>query len=69
MDPLMPINPMFPNFSIYPAATPKLIGTDNEKEEFLASLDSDKRDYVLKHTSLDCSVKDLEECMKDLKGE
>lgn len=59
MDPTqyqMPIFPLVPGF----------FDSNQDSEDFLSSLDSDTRDYVLKHTDEFSNRDDLYECVNRL---
>lgn len=51
----------------YPFLFPGLSFDNDPKETYLSGLDSDTRDYVLKHTNEYASREDLEECVYRLK--
>ncbi len=73
MDPFIPIPPAQPisnsvptdNYLIYPSVFISL----NEKNDYLNSLDSDTRDYVLKHTDENRTRADIIDCINKLTGE
>lgn len=72
IDPLIPIPPVAPiyygdpmsNFLFYPA----LFDTEEESNDFLSSLDSDTRDYVMKHTDEFRSKSDMIDCVNNLRN-
>jgi hypothetical protein len=72
MNPILPtalnqqlpgVPPMYP-FTFGPGIFP----TIEEGNDFLSSLDSDTRDYVIKHTDEFRSRADIEECIQKLQG-
>lgn len=69
MDPLGPIpfgiaGPIEGNYAFLSGIFP----TMEDSEKFLASLDSDTRDYVLKHTDEFRTKADIIECINRLHG-
>lgn len=63
MDQMPSTNPFYPGFlvnSVIPLG---------DEEEYLASLDSDTRDYVIKHTEDLNSIDDIKECINKLHGD
>lgn len=73
MDPILPIPPAQPvstmqSFGGVPFF-PGVFASLQEGDEYLASLDSDTRDYVLKHTDEFRSRSDIIECVNRLHGE
>ncbi len=51
----------------YPLLFPSIFFHINDRETYLSGLDSDTRDYVIKHTTQDASREDLERCVSQLK--
>ncbi len=47
---------------------PGIFLDDNERDDYLSSLDSDTRDYVLKHTDEFRSRQDIEDCINKLRN-
>lgn len=47
---------------------PGIFFSEMEQNDYLASLDSDTRDYVLKHTDEFRSRQDIEDCVNELHG-
>jgi hypothetical protein len=45
---------------------PGIFLSEVEGNDYLSSLDSDTRDYVLNHTDEFCSRQDIEDCINDL---
>jgi hypothetical protein len=73
MDPILPIPPAQPvpttqSFGSIPFF-PGVFASAQEGDEYLASLDSDTRDYVLKHTDEFRSRSDIIECVNHLHGQ
>ena len=70
MDPIGPI-PSIPPVSMFGnyAFAPGVFPTDKDGDDFLASLDSDTRDYVIKHTDQFRSKEDIIECINRLHGQ
>lgn len=66
MDPNQQIMP-FDN--IFPAFIPGIFASTQDRNDYLSSLDSDTRDYVLKHTDDFSSKADLMECVSKLHGQ
>ncbi|HWT27430.1 MAG TPA: hypothetical protein VN131_05775 [Mobilitalea sp.] len=48
---------------------PGVFLSDEDSNAFLSSLDSDTRDYVIKHTSEFRSKKEIDDCISRLHGE
>lgn len=70
MDPIAPIpsgiaGQMYGNYAFAPGIFP----TREDSDSFLASLDSDTRDYVIKHTDEFRTKEDIIECINRLRGE
>jgi len=73
LDPNVPIPPAQPilssvptdNFFLYPAVFLAV----NEENDYLASLDSDTREYVLRHTDENRTRADVIECINKLTGQ
>lgn len=67
MDPLFPSNP---SPAIIPISSfmfaPGIFFTDTEQNDFLSSLDSDTRDYVVKHTDEFRTRQDIDDCINRL---
>ena len=70
MDPITPI-PSVMSGQMYAAYTfaPGIFLTKEDSDNFMASLDSDTRDYVIKHTDDFRSREDIMECINRLHGE
>lgn len=51
-----------------PYAYPILLNTARDKESYLKNLDSDTRAYVLRTLDDSCTIADIEECIRKLKG-
>lgn len=62
-----PISPMQPSGTFI--LVPGLFETVEDENTYLSSLDSDTRDYVIKHTSEFSSRADIIECVNKLHGE
>jgi hypothetical protein len=63
MDPLIPSA-----LPLYPAVFPGIFSLDQESNDYLSSLDSDTRDYVIKHSKDFDSRDDLIKCVNELQG-
>lgn len=50
------------------AFAPGIFASDHEGEDFLSSLDSDTRDYVIKHTDEFRTKQDIVDCINRLHG-
>jgi hypothetical protein len=48
--------------------TPGIFDSDMDRDDFLSSLDSDTRDYVMKHTNDFRTRKDIIDCVNKLRG-
>jgi len=48
---------------------PGIFFSESERNDYLASLDSDTRDYVIKHTDEYRSRQDIVDCVNRLHGE
>lgn len=72
MDPYSPITPMQSIFTSQPFGNNIFLASVftniEEQNNYLASLDSDTRDYVLKHTDEFRSQKDIIDCVNRLHG-
>lgn len=59
-----------PNSTVQPISSymfaPGIFFTPNDENDFLSSLDSDTRDYVLKHTDEFRTRDDINECISKL---
>ncbi|HEX3021933.1 MAG TPA: hypothetical protein VHQ24_09805 [Lachnospiraceae bacterium] len=66
MDPISQSTGMNPANAMFFAS---VFGTLHEEKDYLSTLDSDTRDYVLKHTDEFSSREDLEDCVRRLHGE
>jgi hypothetical protein len=73
MDPTLPIPLGQPIPSLQPFGgfifVPGVFSSVEEGNDYLNSLDSDTRDYVLKHTSEFSSKMDIIDCVNKLHGE
>lgn len=73
MDPISSITPMQPIFTSQPFGNNIFLASifvnSEEQSEYLASLDSDTRDYVLKHTDEFRTKQDIIDCVDRLHGE
>lgn len=67
MDP--DIQQIIPLGNVYPGFIPGVFTSAQDRDEYLSSLDSDTRDYVLKHTGEFSSKADLMECVNKLHGQ
>ncbi len=47
---------------------PGIFDSDQDRDSYLSSLDSDTRNYVLKHTEEFQSRQDILDCVKELHG-
>ncbi|MBE5965787.1 MAG: hypothetical protein E7255_02270 [Lachnospiraceae bacterium] len=70
IDPIAPIPSVIPGqmYGAY-AFAPGIFPTKEDSDSFLDSLDSDTRDYVIKHTDDFRSKEDIMECVQRLHGE
>jgi len=70
MNPLIPalLSQARPEMQQYgnTAFLPGIFASLEESNDFLASYDSDTRDYILKHTGEYCSKDDILKCISDL---
>jgi hypothetical protein len=70
MDPNFTIMPMQPIMTSQPYTNSiyftSIFTSKDEEEDFLASLDSDTRDYVLKHTDDFRTKEEMLDCIRDL---
>lgn len=64
MEPIMPIPT---TQALYPLVFPGISASQQDREEYLNSLDSDTRDYVMKHTDESSSKEDLMDCVRKLR--
>lgn len=71
MDPIIPIPPTSssPSFQPYSVFVPGIFDPVEEGHNYLASLDSDTRDYVIKHTDEYRTKADIIDCVKRLHEE
>jgi hypothetical protein len=69
MDPIPFASVSYPAFfPIYGYSfAPGIFINDNDTDRYLSSLDSDTRDYVLKHTDEFRSRQDIENCVNKLR--
>ena len=71
MDPMFGISytqsPLMSQFSSVMFA-PGIFLDDNDQNNYLSGLDSDTRDYVLKHTDGFRTRQDVEDCVSELHG-
>ncbi len=51
-----------------PYVFPGITRPEESKKQYLDTLDSDTRAYVMNHTDSECSRADLEACVNHLKG-
>lgn len=69
MDPMLP-GTSYPTSAVQPFSSymfaPGIFFSANESDEFLSTLDSDTRDYVMKHTDDFRSRQDIEDCLNRL---
>ncbi|HKM05286.1 MAG TPA: hypothetical protein VJZ04_11990 [Lachnospiraceae bacterium] len=65
MDPLIPFSSVQP---LYPSLFSGVFSSAQESNDYLSSLDSDTRDYVIKHTSDFNSKDELIKCVDELQG-
>lgn len=67
MDPLFPSNP---SAAIIPVSNylfaPGIFYSDIDQNKYLSSLDSDTRDYVIKHTDEFRTRQDIDDCINRL---
>lgn len=69
MDPYSPMQPIFSSQPFGNNIFLASVFTNSEEEvDYLASLDSDTRDYVLKHTDLYRTKSDVIDCVNRLHG-
>lgn len=68
MDPSQSANMAIPPITGYMFA-PGIFLSPEEGDQFLSSLDSDTRDYVLKHTDELRTRRDIDECIARLRNE
>lgn len=72
MDPFTSATPIFPVFSSQPFGNniflASVFANSEEQSDYLASLDSDTRDYVMKHTDEFRSKQDIIDCIDRLHG-
>jgi hypothetical protein len=72
MEPFTPIPPTSTNPSFQPTGAfvfaQGIFNTDAEGNDFLSSLDSDTRDYVIKHTDEFRTRNDIFDCVNRLHG-
>jgi hypothetical protein len=72
IEPILPIPPVVPtylgdpmnNFALYPA----FFETEEDSYNFLSSLDSDTRDYVINHTDDFRTKSDIIDCVYKLRN-
>lgn len=73
MDPIVPIPLSQPSSSLQPVNgalfIPGVFPSVQDGDDFLSSLDSDTRDYVMKHTDEFRSRADVMDCVNQLRGE
>lgn len=63
-----PIIPIPTTQALYPLVFPPgLSASQQDREDYLNSLDSDTRDYVMKHTDQSSSKEDLMDCVRTLR--
>lgn len=72
MEPIFPTNmiqsnPSFAMTGSYIFA-PGVFMSEDERKDFLSSLDSDTRDYVIKHTDEFRTKQDIADCIERLHG-
>lgn len=65
MDPIQQIAPLQPAFPVFFAG---IFESNEDRDKYLNSLDSDTRDYVLKHTDEFSTRSELMDCVKNLHG-
>lgn len=65
MDPLLPFSSVRP---LYPALFPGVFDSVQSETDYLSSLDSDTRDYVVKHTGEFSSRDEIIRCVNELQG-
>lgn len=65
MDPLIPFSAVGP---LYPALFPGVFDSVQAESDYLSSLDSDTRDYVVKHTGEFSSRDEITKCVNELQG-
>ena len=63
------MGPIIPLGNEYPGFIPGVFSSTQDRDEYLSSLDSDTRDYVLKHTDEFSTKADLMECVNKLHGQ
>lgn len=72
IDPNIPIIPMQPTVTNVPYGNniyfATIFTTKDEENDYLSNLDSDTRDYVLKHTDEFRSKADIIDCVNRLHG-
>jgi|GEM_PF-1924740 len=72
MDPYLPIPPVQPASTSQPFNTfllvPNIFASIEGGNEFLSTLDSDTRDYVIKHSGEFSSKADIIDCIDKLHG-
>lgn len=61
-----PIMSMPNNQTLYPLLFPGVFDSEQEGQDYLNSLDSDTRDYVMKHTDSFSSKEELMDCVRKL---
>lgn len=66
MDPMLPVAPLNPSYPVFIAG---IFDTNQDRDDYLDSLDSDTRDYVINHTGEFSSREDLMNCVRRLHGE
>lgn len=64
-----PNQQVFPFDNVFPALIPAIFNSVQDRDDYLSSLDSDTRDYVLKHTDEFSSKSDLMDCVNKLQGQ
>lgn len=73
IEPLLPIPPAAPIYSGDPMSNymflPAFFSTEEDGNNYLSSLDSDTRDYVMKHTDEFRSKSDIIDCVNRLRNE
>lgn len=53
---------------LHPFIIPLLFQSPNSVENYLKNLDSDTRAYVMRNLDDSCTISDIQDCIKKLKG-
>ncbi len=69
MEPMDPINSSYTSSNpIFAQFATNVFTSDIERDNYLSSLDSDTRAYVLKNTGEFRTIQDVEDCVNKLRG-